>query len=1271
MSTAGDWIPGELANRVFGESVRKACAGIGAEAKGRIEDLRGKLVEGDELSAADRRLLGALRSAVHGPQMRSLLAWGRIPRKAAKTVGFGEERIRKLYGEGEDIEPTGRLRVEWLEEIPQAVRKGEAAWVEEQDGSAVYRVGQAEVEVPHESWTRERPMPPGMKIAVEAARRGGLIVLTGAGVSRASGLPGYEELACEAEERFGVEHEEGLRPGVRMDRVAEKEGREALVQWIEDTLTKREGAPSEAHRAVAELSEAGQAALVATTNWDRCQEKCLRGKQVKHLHGTLGEGSLLLGEKNLREEYRKPVQTEKAQEVLEAGVVLCVGYAMRDEQVGLVIGRLNEQRRREGRRSLRMVRICEDHDAEPQAGEALITYREGRHERVPAILREIRARAGSRIAPEAQAGAKALAQRIASEENASAVKALLARGGTECEAWLAEADPQAWRSVLAEVLETVLCGNAETIGDEGRVREWIGTEPHLGGIERMLEARHTTGRPFNAATRRWLLEAAQRGKVFHEVRRTSFEILLEDCTEAEDRNELDLLGLAEVARRVDGRRDQGALVDVLARSLQARTELVRESGGYRAKAALRWGGWGLACLWDEHGEEGIEAQPERIFAATAETLGKQEEEHRYCWIGRKRIGEGGSTPRGAEREPGDVLTDAARDALEALRKNGPEGSWKSALAQALRSPSLLLRRVGIEGAIAGMEEIGQVTLAVKCVEEDWLAGRPLRREGWRLAGKLTEGDARTKIREYVLKGVEEPWEVRERYDLAGWVARKWGGDEKLEGHVRSIEMTELGRLWRPKTEEELWEEGWVKEAVPAARWTTGQLLEGWRKGGRSYVEALIGPTPEGDLSDWIDRGEWESEHENARALTEALRQCGGLRRALGAKMEEPGTDPNHWAWWACAEAWRNGDGKLPLTRLMGEASERGAWGLAKGWRAGGGAEDWEATYELAEACAKRADLLPGRAHGWMSLVANSPLGMLVETLVEKAIEAREKATRLARLRRLARERRRAAGVVWCALAAKLDRLDEETATEALERTQEHERLHEAVWEGIAYSGWASPEGGETLREGLHKALHTEAVGVVTDGGSERDMAADMWGWHRTMASMNGEPTKPWEVCELPERRRARVFREICRLARDLNRKGWPDMDVWGKLGKPVVAELPTLTRGEAASLTEIFDLIPKDDRDRMAEKIEEAVAVHGGQGGGEEVVPHSLGRAERVSTEAAGRVAAIWWREGRNGMMQKYRWWGLKQTLKAIRDAGRENEQMLKVLKEMEEAGIR
>ena len=1269
MSTAGDWIPVELANRVFGESVRKACAGIGAEAKGRIEDLRGKLVEGDELSAADRRLLGALRSAVHGPQMRSLLAWGRIPRKAAETMGFGEERIRKLYGEGEDIEPTGRLRVEWLEEIPQAVRKDEAAWAEEQDGSAVYRVGQAEVEVPHESWTRERPMLPGMRIAVEAARRGGLIVLTGAGVSRDSGLPGYEELACEAEERFGMEHEEGLRPGVRMDRVADKEGHEVLVQWIEDTLTKREGAPSPAHRAVAELSEAGQAALVATTNWDRRQEKCLPGKQVKHLHGTLGEGNLLLGEKDLREEYRKPVQAEKAREVLEAGVVLCVGYAMRDEQVRLVIDRLNEQRRREGRRSLRVVRICEDHDVEPQVGEALITYREGRYERVPALLREIRARAGSRIAPEAQAGTKALAQRIASEENASAVKALLTRGGTECEAWLAEADPQAWRSVLAEVLEDVLCGNAGAIGDEDRVREWIGTEPHLGGVERMLEARHTTGRPFNAATRRWLLEAAQGGKVFHQVRRTSFEILLEDCTEAEDRNELDLLGLAKLARKVDEKWDQGALADVLTRSLQARTQLVREDDEYRSKAALRWGGWGLTYLWDEHGEEGIEAQPGRIFAAAAETLEKREKEDRYCWIGRKRIGDGGSTQRGAEREPGDVLTDAARDALEALRKNGPEGSWKSALVQALRSRSLLLRRVGIEGAMAGMEEAGQETLAVKCVEEGWLAERALRREGWRLAGKLTEGEAREKIREYVLEGVEEPGEVRERYDLAAWLAHEWGGDEKLEAHVRSIEATELGRAWRPKTEEELWGEVWVREAVPAARWTTEQILEGWRKEERSYVESLLSPPPEGDLSDWIDRGEWENEYENARVLAEALRQCDGLRRALGAKMGEPGTDPNHWAWWACAEAWKRRDGKLRLARLMGKASERGAWGLANGWRAGEGTENWDATYELAEACAKRGDLLPGRPHGWMSLVANSPLGMLVETLVEKAIGGREKASHLARLRGLAREWRRAAGVVWCALAAKLDKLDEETATEALARTKQDERLHEAVWEGIAYSGWVSREGGEMLREGLHEALQTEAVGVVTNGGSDRDMAADMWGWHRMRASMNGEPTRPWGVCKLPERRRTRVFREICRLARDLDRKGWPD--VWGKLAKPMVEELPTLTRGEAASLTEILDLVPKNEQHLVAERIEEAVAAHRGHDGAEEVVPHSLGRAERVSPEAAGRVAAIWWWEGRNRMMQKYRWWwGLKQTLKAIRDAGWENEQMLRVLKEMEESGV-
>ena len=210
-----------------------------------------------------------------------------------------------------------------------------------------------------------------------------------------------------------------------------------------------------------------------------------------------------------------------------------------------------------------------------------------------------------------------------------------------------------------------------------------------------------------------------------------------------------------------------------------------------------------------------------------------------------------------------------------------------------------------------------------------------------------------------------------------------------------------------------------------------------------------------------------------------------------------------------------------------------------------------------------------------------------------------------------------------------------------------------------------------LREGLHEALQTEAVGVVTNGGSDRDMAADMWGWHRMRASMDGEPTRPWGVCKLPERRRTRVFREICRLARDLDRKGWPDVDVWGKLAKPMVEELPTLTRGEAASLTEILDLVPKDEQHLVAERIEEAVEAHRGHDGGEEVVPHSLGRAERVSPEAAGRVAAIWWWEGQNRMMQKYRWWwGLKQTLKAIRDDGQGNDQMLRVLKEMEEAGV-
>jgi NAD-dependent deacetylase sirtuin 4 len=115
-------------------------------------------------------------------------------------------------------------------------------------------------------------------VALVAGRR--LVALTGAGCSTESGIPDYRGAGTPAPARKPIQHDAFLRrPEVRQRYWAR-----ATVGWARFSRAQ----PNAAHRALAELEEAGVLTGVITQNVDRLHQQA-GSRRVVELHGALAE----------------------------------------------------------------------------------------------------------------------------------------------------------------------------------------------------------------------------------------------------------------------------------------------------------------------------------------------------------------------------------------------------------------------------------------------------------------------------------------------------------------------------------------------------------------------------------------------------------------------------------------------------------------------------------------------------------------------------------------------------------------------------------------------------------------------------------------------------------------------------------------------------------------------------------------------------------------------------------------------------------------------
>lgn len=105
-----------------------------------------------------------------------------------------------------------------------------------------------------------------------------LFVLTGAGLSAASGLPTYRDSRGRWQHREPIQHRDFLRDAATRRRYWAR----SLLGWS----TVRDARPNPAHRALAQLEQAAHVELLVTQNVDRLHQRA-GSRRVLDLHGRL------------------------------------------------------------------------------------------------------------------------------------------------------------------------------------------------------------------------------------------------------------------------------------------------------------------------------------------------------------------------------------------------------------------------------------------------------------------------------------------------------------------------------------------------------------------------------------------------------------------------------------------------------------------------------------------------------------------------------------------------------------------------------------------------------------------------------------------------------------------------------------------------------------------------------------------------------------------------------------------------------------------------
>lgn len=122
--------------------------------------------------------------------------------------------------------------------------------------------------------------PPGGELADFVRRHPRLLVLTGAGCSTASGIPGYRDRAGGWSARAPVQY----REFVESDHARRRYWSRSLPGWERVASA----APNAAHRALASLEQAGLVHTLVTQNVDGLHQRA-GSRRVVDLHGRLDE----------------------------------------------------------------------------------------------------------------------------------------------------------------------------------------------------------------------------------------------------------------------------------------------------------------------------------------------------------------------------------------------------------------------------------------------------------------------------------------------------------------------------------------------------------------------------------------------------------------------------------------------------------------------------------------------------------------------------------------------------------------------------------------------------------------------------------------------------------------------------------------------------------------------------------------------------------------------------------------------------------------------
>jgi len=131
---------------------------------------------------------------------------------------------------------------------------------------------------PHDSVRSALPASMTMDLTTFIRDHPRLFVLTGAGVSTGSGIPGYRDRDARWQRRQPVTHQEFMRS----DAARRRYWARSMIGWP----VMSNAAPNAAHRALARLEAAGRVAQLVTQNVDGLHQRAGSARVIE-LHGTI------------------------------------------------------------------------------------------------------------------------------------------------------------------------------------------------------------------------------------------------------------------------------------------------------------------------------------------------------------------------------------------------------------------------------------------------------------------------------------------------------------------------------------------------------------------------------------------------------------------------------------------------------------------------------------------------------------------------------------------------------------------------------------------------------------------------------------------------------------------------------------------------------------------------------------------------------------------------------------------------------------------------